>query len=654
MKKSVRLVICMLIGVILFSNIWEIKAVTAPGSYDCTYVNQDVHKEKDGTQSSHYDKQQKANPSGGHASVYSSHYEKGICAGCGYVFNKDEVINSNEVGHTRECNVCEDEYLEKHIFKEDSNNTDYHVCAIDGCSYREKHTFEINGSLLQSPEKHMLVCKCGALKAEEHDFKVLKHISPINIQDIPADGQNMHMLECVCGAEKEVEHEFEVIVGGATPPGKHLLRCECLVEKYEKHWSPFEGYERNSEKHWQVCVCGEEFNSGNHKDEDNDGKCDTCDKPLDNKGETYCEQGCTSWHYTDGTAYNCHAECEGGHVKWVVGKHSGTPTCTEKKTCTICGRMYWLDHNYVDGKCTMCGAEQPTEPTPTEPAPIEEPPVTPTPTLTPPPTSTPGPTPSGNWQKDVYYHWQPGGEKELHKPIPATCTQPISCVCGAYVGKPKGHKYNDKDVCTVCGAIKGSEPESSPAPIEKNVSFNDVNPGDWYYDNGSIKYVTDNGYIEESSSNNFAPDEDMTRERFIKMLYNVEGRPKVSDEDILEIYKEFNDIKNGHDLDAIVWGRKNNIMNGMSDGRFGTDEGISRQQMAVALKRYVEYRGEDTSKRADLTKFSDYKDVYNWAEEALSWAVASGIINGSDGKLLPQANATRAQVATMITNYLTK
>ena len=518
------------------------------------------------------------------------------------------------------------------------------------------HDFEIETLGIKN---HTLKCTiCGEKKVENHDENMM----------IWEDAGNGHKYKCkICGKVlDEQPHNFEDSWG--FDDTYHWQKCKtCGAEKIEdkvKH-VPGETWHETGNRHYKNCKdCDKQLLLEDHEDKNGDGICDVCELPIagNEMNNTYCDKGCTTWHYTNGTAYDCYATCEGGHKIWVVGKHSGTPTCTKKQTCTICGKTYWLEHDYVDGVCTRCGGVQSSNPTP-DPEPTESPTPTttpspeptespaptttpsPEPTQSPTPTTTPSPEPTEVWYKDVYYHWQEGGEKELHKPIPATCTKPISCVCGAYVGKPKGHQYDSNGICTVCKLPKEQ--------AEKNVPFDDVNPGSWYYENGSVKFVTDKGYIEGLSATEFGPDKPMTREKFIKMLYNVENRPTVSQIDILEVSNEFNDIYVQHDLKAIVWGRKNNIMNGLNNGEFGTDKSISRQQMAVALKRYAEYKGRDTSKRADLTKFDDSGDIFNWAEEAFSWAVASKIIQGdSNNRLNPQANATRAQVATMIMNYL--
>ena len=63
-------------------------------------------------------------------------------------------------------------------------------------------------------------------------------------------------------------------------------------------------------------------------------------------------------------------------------------------------------------------------------------------------------------------------------------------------------------------------------------------------------------------------------------------------------------------------------------------------------------KGIDTGKRGSLSGFPDAEKASSYAQEALQWTVAEGIIGGSDGKLLPQGNATRAQVATILMRFI--
>ncbi len=89
---------------------------------------------------------------------------------------------------------------------------------------------------------------------------------------------------------------------------------------------------------------------------------------------------------------------------------------------------------------------------------------------------------------------------------------------------------------------------------------------------------------------------------------------------------------------------------------FGPSDKINREQMAVMMYRYADYKGYDTGNKTDFDKFSDADSVNAYAEEAMKWAVGNGIITGKDNgtKLDPQGNATRAECATIIMRFMEK
>ena len=80
---------------------------------------------------------------------------------------------------------------------------------------------------------------------------------------------------------------------------------------------------------------------------------------------------------------------------------------------------------------------------------------------------------------------------------------------------------------------------------------------------------------------------------------------------------------------------------------------VTREQMAAILYRYAAFKGIDVSAAADLGNFADFESVSAYARTAIAWASAEGIINGSaDGRLMPKAGATRAQVAAILHRYI--
>lgn len=194
---------------------------------------------------------------------------------------------------------------------------------------------------------------------------------------------------------------------------------------------------------------------------------------------------------------------------------------------------------------------------------------------------------------------------------------------------------------------EGEEEEKEETTPVGAMSFTDVKSSDWFYN--SVKYVYENGIMAGTSTTKFSPDTNLTRGMIVTMLYRVEGQPTVT------ATNKFSDVRNGdYFYDAVRWAAQNGIVNGTTATTFSPNTNITRQDLATILYRYVkEYKGQTASLGA-LTGFADASQVSSYAESAMKWAVGSGIINGSNGSLLPKGNATRAQAAAMFERLLSK
>ncbi len=103
---------------------------------------------------------------------------------------------------------------------------------------------------------------------------------------------------------------------------------------------------------------------------------------------------------------------------------------------------------------------------------------------------------------------------------------------------------------------------------------------------------------------------------------------------------------------AAQWAYDNGIIKGVGGAYFAPDRTITREEFAVMLYRFTEYLGEDTSERVSYDTFTDKDEVSSWANDAMSWAVAEGLISGKpDSKLAPKDTITRAEVALIIYRY---
>lgn len=174
--------------------------------------------------------------------------------------------------------------------------------------------------------------------------------------------------------------------------------------------------------------------------------------------------------------------------------------------------------------------------------------------------------------------------------------------------------------------------------------FTDIHATDWYHE--AVDFAVENGLFGGMSENTFEPNTAMTRAMLVTVLWRYAGEPAEGE-------NAFTDVPDGQwYTDAVAWAAENNIVGGVGDNKFDPNGNITREQMATILYRYAGGKDIDTSARADLSSFPDAGNVSGYALDAMKWAVAEGLVNGSDGKLLPQGNATRAQVATILMRFI--
>ena len=167
---------------------------------------------------------------------------------------------------------------------------------------------------------------------------------------------------------------------------------------------------------------------------------------------------------------------------------------------------------------------------------------------------------------------------------------------------------------------------TNPKPDTSN-AFNDVAAGSWYAD--AVKNVVNKGLMAGTGKDTFAPDNQVTRAMMWTVLARLDG-------------KDVSGASTWY-AKAMTWA----IEKGVSDGTFPANS-ITREQLATMLWRAA---GSPEAKGA-LTNFNDAASVSSWATQAMTWAVEQGLISGmGDGALNPQGNATRAQLAVILTAY---
>lgn len=175
--------------------------------------------------------------------------------------------------------------------------------------------------------------------------------------------------------------------------------------------------------------------------------------------------------------------------------------------------------------------------------------------------------------------------------------------------------------------------------------FTDVKKENWFYP--AVSYVMNKGLMTGMVNGGFAPNEELSKVQFAVVLYRMEGSPEVSlSANTLAI------PENAYYAPAVFWADQTGLLDGLQGTSVKPEDKITREEMITMLFRYAQQKGFDTQERADLSQFADAEKVSPSAKEAVSWAVATGMISGEgkDRLLNPQGSASRAVCAAMITH----
>lgn len=174
--------------------------------------------------------------------------------------------------------------------------------------------------------------------------------------------------------------------------------------------------------------------------------------------------------------------------------------------------------------------------------------------------------------------------------------------------------------------------------------FNDVSRDEWYFD--SVSFAYGNGLFSGVTDSAFAPRTTMTRAMLVTVLWQMEGKPQAKKCTFRDV------LSDRWYSNAVAWATDNGIISGYGGGLFGTDDPITREQMAVILMNYSKYKGYDVSGSVSLDNFTDNKSISSWASSALKWASAEGLIKGMGNDLIkPGGSAQRCQVAAILQSF---
>jgi uncharacterized repeat protein (TIGR02543 family) len=164
-----------------------------------------------------------------------------------------------------------------------------------------------------------------------------------------------------------------------------------------------------------------------------------------------------------------------------------------------------------------------------------------------------------------------------------------------------------------------------------------------------IEFVIKSGLFRGTSDTTFSPNAVTTRGMFITAL----GR--LANVDVSSYNKSsFTDVKmDAYYMGYIEWASKNNIINGIGNGKFAPDQSITREQMAVIMQNYAKVMGFMLPQVHAENDFADERKINTYAKDAVKQIQMAGIMNGKSGNLFdPQGIATRAEASAVLRRFV--
>lgn len=179
--------------------------------------------------------------------------------------------------------------------------------------------------------------------------------------------------------------------------------------------------------------------------------------------------------------------------------------------------------------------------------------------------------------------------------------------------------------------------------VDNSVTYVDEIPS-WAED--GVQFTSSRNLFRGVEDGRFAADLPMNRAMLVTVLYRLENEPEAGNSSFADVPTD------SWYAQSVVWAAESGLVLGTGNG-FAPEEPIARQDLALLLYRYVKIFGHGEGNKHDFSAMSGVTDVAEYAEEAMSWAVGSGIMAGDEsGTLNPTKPATRGEVSVMLARFV--
>ncbi len=181
------------------------------------------------------------------------------------------------------------------------------------------------------------------------------------------------------------------------------------------------------------------------------------------------------------------------------------------------------------------------------------------------------------------------------------------------------------------------------------ITFSDVEQSAWY--EKAVGFIAAREITKGTRAGRFSPEALLTRGEFIVMLMRAYGiKPDDNPAD------NFADAGDTYYTGYLAAAKRLGISKGVGNNLFAPGNNITRQEMFTLLYnalKVINRIPQGTSAKT-LSSFTDKDSIAPWAEEAMDHLLKAGAISGSNGRLNPQNTSTRAEMAQVLYNLLSK
>ena len=164
----------------------------------------------------------------------------------------------------------------------------------------------------------------------------------------------------------------------------------------------------------------------------------------------------------------------------------------------------------------------------------------------------------------------------------------------------------------------------------------------WAYT--AVEKASEAGLMNGYGGTLFGQNDPITRGQMVQILYNYYGEDCGTN-------SGFSDVPaSAWYAKAATWASKKGVVSGYSNGTFGPDNQLTREQMVTILYNVAD---KPETNPSAISQYSDYHQVASYAADGFAWAVSNKVVSGTSSTTLsPRGIATRAQVAVILVRYL--